>query len=167
MRGVCHQPGRFARRLLDKRRGCFLATVTRHQEISEAFLEHAEDELENGELLQASEKAWGAVAHYVKSIARELRWPNRSHQDIRDNTQVMVRYTDDPAQSSRLFAVVENLHTNFYEDRLTEETVRRGIEDAGALIYALRSAESQFPRRRPRVTRFSDRVSEIRSRRRK
>ena len=79
----------------------------------------------------------------------------------------MVRYTEDPDQTSRLFAVVENLHTNFYEDRFAEETVRRGIGDVGALIDALRRAQPQFPRRRPRVTRFSDRVSEIRSRRRR
>ena len=144
-----------------------MATITRHQEISETFLERAEDEFGNGDLLQASEKAWGAVAHHVKAIAREMGWPNRSHQDIRDNIQVMVRYTEDPDQTSRLFAVVENLHTNFYEDRLTEETVRRGIGDAGALISALRKAQPQFPRRRPRVTRFSDRVNEIRSRRRR
>ena len=144
-----------------------MATVTRHQEVSETFLEHAEDELGNGELLQASEKAWGAVAHYVKSIARDLGWPNRSHQDIRDNIQVMVRYTEDPDQTSRLFAVVENLHTNFYEDRFAEETVRRGIGDAGALIDALRRAQPQFPRRRPRITRFSDRVGETRARRRR
>ena len=141
-----------------------MATVTRHQEISETFLENAEDEFGNGDLLQASEKAWGALAHYVKAIARELGWPNRSHQDIRDNIQVMVNYTEDPDHASRLFAVVENLHTNFYEDRLTEETVRRGIRDAEALIDTLKRARPQFPRRRPRVTRFSDRVGSRRRR---
>ena len=48
-----------------------MATTARHQEISRTFLEHAEIEFGKGDLLQASEKAWGAVAHYVKSVAKE------------------------------------------------------------------------------------------------
>ena len=51
-------------------RGLRMSTAARHQEISDVFLEHAEDEFEKGDLLQASEKTWGAVAHYVKSVAR-------------------------------------------------------------------------------------------------
>ena len=48
-----------------------VATAEQHREISTQFLEHAEDELRKGDLLQASEKAWGAVSHYVNSIARQ------------------------------------------------------------------------------------------------
>ena len=51
-----------------------MATVAQHQEISERFLSHAEEEFEKGDLLQASEKAWGAVAHYVKSVAKAAGW---------------------------------------------------------------------------------------------
>ena len=43
-----------------------MATSTQHQEISGLFLDHAAVEFEKGDFLQASEKAWGAVAHYVK-----------------------------------------------------------------------------------------------------
>ena len=48
-----------------------MATAEQHRKISTQFLEHAEDELRKGDLLQASEKAWGAVSHYVNSIARQ------------------------------------------------------------------------------------------------
>ena len=48
-----------------------MATTERHGQISAQFLEQAEAELRNGDLLQASEKAWGAVTHYVNSLARE------------------------------------------------------------------------------------------------
>ena len=56
-----------------------MATAEQHQEISTQFLTHAEDELRKGDLLQASEKAWGAVSHYVNSVARQRGWPLGSH----------------------------------------------------------------------------------------
>ena len=36
-----------------------MATATEHRGISDSFLDNAERELEQGDLLQASEKAWG------------------------------------------------------------------------------------------------------------
>ena len=46
-------------------------SAKRHREISAQFLNHVEDEFRKGDLLQASEKAWDAVAHYVNSVARQ------------------------------------------------------------------------------------------------
>ena len=37
-----------------------------------------------GDLLQASKKAWGAVAHYLKSVAKYRGWQNRTHRDLTD-----------------------------------------------------------------------------------
>ena len=130
-----------------------MATVARHQETSETFLEHAEEEFNKGDLLQASEKAWGAFAHYVKSVAKERGWPNRSHQEIRDTAAILMRYTSDPGQSRGMFLAIDALHVNFYEEHYEEETVWRGIEYAAALIEALKSAEHRFPRERPPINR--------------
>ena len=52
-----------------------VVTAEQHREISAQFLDHAEDEFRKGDLLQASEKAWGAVSHYVNSVARQRKWP--------------------------------------------------------------------------------------------
>ena len=35
------------------------------------LIRHAQDELDRGDRLQASEKAWGAVAHQLKAIAND------------------------------------------------------------------------------------------------
>ena len=43
-----------------------MTTSVEHVRISDRFLGQAQSEFERGDLLQASEKAWGAVAHYVK-----------------------------------------------------------------------------------------------------
>ncbi len=42
----------------------------RHVQISQRFIPRAEEWFEKGDMPQASEKAWGAAAHYLKSIAK-------------------------------------------------------------------------------------------------
>ena len=131
------------------RTGFGMATTARHQEISDVSLEHAEDELEKGDLLQASEKVWGAVAHYVKSVARKRGRPNRSHPDVRKNANRLIDFSDNPRQNGLLFKSMENLHVNFYEDTYADrpQDVKFGIEDARTLIAAMKMAETRLPGR--------------------
>ena len=129
-----------------------MATATRHHEIGETFLKHAEEEFEKGDLLQASEKAWGAVAHYVKAVARERRWrENRSHVHIRQNASILIDHTNNPDNCKWMLAAVAGLHTNFYEEEFSEGDVRSGINAAKTLIDELRRAEEsgKFPTERP------------------
>ena len=119
-----------------------MATTTQHQAISDTFLEHAVDELENGDLLQASEKAWGAVAHYVKSIAREQGWPNRSQADVNKNARRLIAKTEDPKGNATKLRAVNALHHNFYESYFDEGVVKGGIVDAQELIDAMKLAAS-------------------------
>ena len=109
-----------------------------HREISFQFLEHAEDEFRKGDLLQASEKAWGAVSHYVNFIARQRGWPLGSHNHLIDNANNLINRNPAHAEHRRrLVRSVEALHANFYQAFLDEDSVREGIEDAKELIKAL------------------------------
>ena len=115
-----------------------MVTSEKHREISAQFLDHAEDEFRKGDLLQASEKAWGAVSHYVNSVARRRDWPMGSHKNLQNNATKLIRR--DPAHASdrrRLLRSVEALHANFYGAVLDEDSVREGIADARELIRAL------------------------------
>ena len=115
-----------------------VATAEQHREISTQFLEHAEDELRKGDLLQASEKAWGAVSHYVNSVARERGWHLGSHRQLIKNATRLI--SDDPANANRkrrLLRSIASLHANFYEAFLDEDSVRGGIQDAKELIRTL------------------------------
>ena len=115
-----------------------VATAKQHRDISTQFLGHAEDELRKGDLLQASEKAWGAVSHYVNSIARQRNWPLGSHGQLIENANKLV--SADPANAShkrRLLRSIEALHSNFYQAFLDEDSVREGIQDAKELIRTL------------------------------
>ena len=52
---------------------------TTYRDQSKIFLGKAFRELEEGDLLQASEKGWGAAAQMVKAVAQERGWEHRSH----------------------------------------------------------------------------------------
>ena len=123
-----------------------VATKARHQEISTRFLKHAEEEFNRGDLLQASEKPWGAVVHYVKSIARQEGWPNRSHRHVGKNADRLIALTDDPLRNELLFKALENLHVNFYEDTYEDRPhiVEHGIEHARELTGAMTAAATQL-----------------------
>ncbi len=121
-----------------------MVTADQHREISAQFLDHAEDEFRKGDLLQASEKAWGAVSHYVNSVARQRNWPLGSHRRLIENANTLI--SRDPTNAEhrrRLVRSVEALHANFYNAFLDEESVREGIQDAKELIRSLEDLNSE------------------------
>ena len=115
-----------------------MATAEQHRDISTQFLSHAEDELRKGDLLQASEKAWGAVSHYLNSIARQRNWPHGTHGLLIENAHRLI--SQEPASASdnlRLLRSTEALHANFYQAFLNKDSVEGGVEDAKRLIKVL------------------------------
>ena len=119
-----------------------MATSEEHQEISTQFLDQAEEEFRKGDLLQASEKAWGAFSHYVNSVARRNHWPLGSHRALIENANRMIdRDSAHRDHRRRLVRSLEGLHANFYQAFLDEDSVRGGIDDAKELIRALADLE--------------------------
>ena len=127
-----------------------IAEALNHRAVSDRFLGHAQEELDKGDLLQASEKAWGALAHYVKAIAEERGWENDSHADVMRTAQGLVKATDAPRRQGRRLRSARLLHVNFYEDELDTDQVQDGIDDTRELLAALKEAEHRFPTRQPR-----------------
>ena len=114
-----------------------MASVERHAEISAIFLQHADDLFRAGDSLQASEKAWGAVAHCLKSIALRRNWPSGSHQALKVIVERLAEESYDPARIVMLYKNAESLHTNFYEEWLEDGVVERYIENVKELTAIL------------------------------
>ena len=79
------------------------------------FLEKAEEALREGDLMQASEKLWGAAAHSVKAVAQRRGWGPRQPQAP---LRTVTRLADDTGDTElrNLFHVANSLHSNFYEN---------------------------------------------------
>ena len=123
-----------------------MAATERHQDISDQLLDQADAELRKGDLLQASEKAWGAVGHYVKSVASDRGWQNRTHRDVNRNARELIVLTDDPKLNAVRLGAANALHQNFYEDWFDRGQVMDSIESINMLVAAMREARERLPR---------------------
>lgn len=123
--------------------------AAKHRDSSRVLLVNAQVELDRGDLLQASEKAWGALAHYVKSVAEERGWENDHHADIMRIAQALAAVADAPQRQRERLGTARVLHVNFYEDELLPESVQDGINSVAKLLAALKAAEPRFPTTEP------------------
>ena len=121
-----------------------MVSSEQHRDISAQFLERAEDEFEQGDLLQASEKMWGAVAHCVNEIAIANGWPVGSHRLLIENANnLLSRDEGNAVKWRRLLAVAEALHSNFYRAAWDGLRVREAMDDSKELIGALHALSSR------------------------
>ena len=127
-----------------------------YKRTGQRYMRQADAEFEKGDFLQASEKAWKAVAQYVKalSVLRSL-----DHMDHRDLRYANSRIADEAGQSQirRLFNTAESLHANSYEAWMPEVDVREGISDVKILIALLEDVpppNGDDPIRPPRARLF-------------
>ncbi len=110
--------------------------VAEHRRISRQFLRQAQDEIDRGDRLQASEKAWGAAAHAVKAVAQRRGWRHNGHRLLFDAITRIYRETGDSA-FLHLFRSANSLHTNFYENWQSDELVQDGIDEVATLVEKL------------------------------
>jgi uncharacterized protein (UPF0332 family) len=115
-------------------------------ERGQIFIRQAQEELDEGDLRQASEKAWGAAAQAVKAVAEERGWNHHSHAMLFD----VVGEINDERRSGRLgrlFGVANQMHGNFYEDWMDEADVQDGIDTVKILMQRLERAQRAGPTR--------------------
>ena len=91
------------------------------------LLEHAEQEFQKGDLLQASEKTWGAVHQFLKAAATERDWGHDTHSHVRQVAQNLAVETGN-LEISDLFDTAEALHANFYQAHMDADTVGRKMD---------------------------------------
>ena len=107
-----------------------------HAATSRRLMQQADDELVQGDLLQASEKGWGAAAHAMKSIAKSRGWPHSHHRDLFAVADKLVAETGQ-TRIRTLFQVASATHRNFYEGWLTDEAAAGNLADIRALLDIL------------------------------
>ena len=130
--------------------------IETHDTHSKRLIEHAQEQLEKGDRLQASEKAWGAVAHKAKVIADRMGWTYDTHTDFHGLKNRIAKLTDDPKTTRRLLSIALHLHTNYYRDQYPLEDIRADLEEVKTLLDILDGPEFMQPvERKPRNTRPS------------
>ena len=114
--------------------------------MAQDFRASAWEHLDQGDLPQASNKAWGLVAETVKAISAHHGRIIHSHRAIWQVVHELARLVGDAGDMetrrwiTNSFVVARNLHSNFYENRSPEYEVIAGLmlcEELSLRLYQL------------------------------
>ena len=117
--------------------------------MSHRFILHAREELEDGKRLQAGEKAWGAVAQYLKIIGEDRGWQHGSHRQLESiGRHIRAEYPDFGSEefADALSDAYHKGHRNFYENWSTPGEVEDVVEGVEDILPALDAMASEAPR---------------------
>ena len=100
------------------------------------FMKKARACLAEDDLLQASEKGWGAAAQMVKAVAEARGWRHNGHREL---YAVVNRLgaEDGHRQLRTLFDSASALHANFYEGWMPREMVEQSLSRVAELVEEL------------------------------
>jgi len=107
-----------------------------HALTSRELFAKAEEALVQGDLLQASEKGWGAAAHMVKGVAQKKGWRHDGHRELYHAVDQLAQETGD-REIYTLFGVVIALDINSHEDWMPREFVEDGLESVMKFVQKL------------------------------
>ena len=113
-----------------------MATTEQYRSTSTHLFDQAMVELEAGDLIQASEKFWGFAAQALKSVAERRGWKHNSHAHFY-NIMAQIEAETQSASLRRDFGSAAELHTNFYDNWLDEDQIRRRVVDVRHFIEQL------------------------------
>ena len=103
---------------------------------SRELLAKAREALDQDDLLQASEKGWGAAAHMVKGVAEKRGWPHNGHRELYQIVNRLAQEASNP-QLRALFSIGSSLHANFYELWMPREMVEEDLRQVGEFVTRL------------------------------
>ena len=112
-------------------------TVAYHRERSRHFLNLVDDELERGELEEASNKVWGAAAHAIKAAAEQRGWPHNAHTLLEDAVHRLVHEEGAPMHIWGQYMMASAYHQRFYGGPPDADKIRNGKELIAEFIGTL------------------------------
>ena len=112
------------------------AESQRNAGISRELLAKARWELDAGDLLQASNKAWGAAAFALKAVAEKRRWFNEADWKLRRIASIVSDELNDQ-QIIRSYDSTRLAHFNFYQHEYDYREVEQAIEAAAYVVAQL------------------------------
>ncbi|MHC1636147.1 MAG: PaREP1 family protein [Candidatus Methanospirareceae archaeon] len=110
--------------------------VEHYRTLSRKYLEGAKEFLRKGDLVQASEKLWGASALAVKAVAAKRGLKMEKHGSLWQFVNTLAKESKDK-DFVRFFNTANALHRNFYENEMPKESVEISAEDIEKFIAKL------------------------------
>jgi len=120
----------------------------RYAKLSRLKLGEAQQELNQGDTMQASEKAYGAVSCAAKAYGEKRGWNHYNHHRVGLIIEQLREEWQEPFLNNA-YGAVEALHNNFFEHELATVKVQDHIDLAKALVARLEEIRQSEPRPLP------------------
>ena len=117
-----------------------------HALMSRRFLEHARNQLAEGDRVQAAEKIWGAAAHALKAVGEQRGWIHDGHANVFDIGEHLGREFGKSEEFDRYLARADFMHRNFYDNKRSELAVNFALRDVEKLVDELEIIRNSPPR---------------------
>ena len=101
--------------------------------VSHNFLVQAREELAKEDLLQAANKAWGAVAYAIKAVAEKRRWFNDADWRLQEAASVITAEQGDN-EILLGFLGARQAHYHFYHHEHHAHTYRQIIDATAVMV---------------------------------
>ena len=121
--------------------------AVRNAGVSAELLEKAWAELAAGDLLQASEKAWGAAAWAIKTVAERRRWFSEADWKLRRAATIIAAELKEPG-IMRCYSLARDVHFNYYRHEYHAPEIEPSLvaaADLAALLAPALAADYQPP----------------------
>ena len=130
--------------------------VEAHRQMSRRQMFQAGKEWDEGDRIQASEKAWGAFAHILKAIAIQRGWQHDRHDLVEDIGEQIASELNKPDLGNTV-SLANRLHRNFYQHYMGMHLLAEAIGDVEGFVqemevvlrsppryYVIRDAAAQY-----------------------
>ena len=95
-----------------------------HFQTAQDFLAASDSEFAAGDILQGSEKLWGAAAHAVMAVAQQRGWRFGDHRSLQAAANRLADELHEPRLAEQ-FSVAQKFHANFYHDFMQDYEIDR------------------------------------------
>ena len=97
-------------------------TVDEHVQAALEMLRHSDEQFAAGDVLQGSEKLWGASSHAVTAVAKRRGWPYGKYRAGANAVNRLAEEYGEPLLAAG-FSIARQFHNNFYRDFMEDDDV--------------------------------------------
>ncbi|MYC31845.1 MAG: hypothetical protein F4X64_01560 [Chloroflexi bacterium] len=113
----------------------------KHTRLAEKLMRDASREIAEGELVQGSEKLWGAASQALKAYCASRGIPHGKYAQRRHAALELSDERED--DSIRLaFKLAESCHANFYNDWMEQEDLDSHVADIRTFVEKILDARA-------------------------
>ena len=120
----------------------------RYAKLSRLKLWEAQQELNQGDTMQASEKVYGAISCAAKAYGEKRGWNHYSHHRVELILEQLREEWDAPELAFGVL-LLKGMHNNYSEYELSSTVVQDGIHAAQRMVARLEEIRQSEPRPLP------------------